>query len=134
MKNFEYNLKQLLETEIDPELFPLSETNRIRIGRYVIEFGEQYVVRHPDYIFPLGKTYTKHGALALVKSVIRQRNNREKIYRLDRQLYHDGNDLVFFKNVINRGKHAESVAVAQIRYEIAVRNVKTARKLLASMI
>ena len=135
MNNFEYSLRQLLNTQIDPTLFPVDTDECIKLGDYTIHFDDKYIIRHCAYIMKLGHTYTKHGALALVKTHSRNRDQRNLIYQLDKQFFHNTNSLVFLQHAMNSNdnKHLD-LDVLQTKIIMASTRAKYAKHKLRSMI
>lgn len=134
MNNFERNLKQLLDTDVDPSMFPVVKDKSIYIGKYKIHCNEKFTVRYENNIFSLGQMYTKYAALALVKSYIKQKYSRSRIFDLDRRLYHNFNNAKFYKNVIDKSQDSFQVETSSIRLEVANKEIAYARSMLRKML
>lgn len=135
MKDIKTDLEWLLSNFVDPIYFPYVKNGNIYIGDYKIYYhNDFYVIKHINGIFESGRTYTKHGAFALAKSLVKKRNNREKILSYDKQVFHGNNDVAFLKHVLKTCNDSDYVKNISIRYYNTCESIDYAKDMLRKLI
>jgi len=115
-------LESLLNSSIDPTLFPYAKGNSIRIGSYIVRSNKKGYHK----IFEIGdntliaETFCKSSAVALAKALARGQSKVEQdIMSIDKAIMKHYNDCVFYKHTIKVTKDDTRREVASTRYDIA---------------
>ena len=115
-------LESLLNSSIDPSMFPYAKGNSIRIGNYIVRTnrkGYNKVFSLTDNSL-VAETFCKTSAVALAKTLakgnVEAQNN---IMDADRQIMKHYNDCVFYKYTMRVSKDEIKKEVAETRYDIA---------------
>ena len=123
-----------LITDVNLEYFPYVVNDIIYVGSYkIVTEDGKFVIRHRDNIFPIARTYTKHGAFAALRAHSNKRNNT-RLLEYDRILYTNDIDIGFFKNFLEKSKDAEYKVVVEARLQYAINNVRMAKNNLSKII
>lgn len=114
-------LESLLNSSIDPTLFPYAKGNSIRIGRYVVRSNKKgfHKVFSLDENKLIKETFCKTSAVALAKSLAKGLDCENSIVSLDREIEKQYNDCLFYKNTIKVTKDDFKKEIALTRYDIA---------------
>lgn len=128
MKKLLSELKKLVD-DLNPELLPYVSNDVIYAGNYrIVSEDNRYVIRSTNSVFPIARTYTKHGALAMLKS--HSKNKKSKILEYDRILYTNDIDICFYRNVAANTKDDVYRQVVENRLFNALNNVKRSKAVL----
>lgn len=122
-------LEEILNSKIDPSMFPYQKGNSIRIGKYVIRNSKTgYKIFDCMENTMIAETFSKTAAVALTKSLSQGIDSIDKIIKLDKNIQKWYNDCVFFNYTINKTKDSVKKEVVSTRYEIARHNVDSVKK------
>lgn len=115
------DLEELINGSIDPSLFPYQKGNSIRIGTYAVRLNKRgyYKIYDCKNNLLIAETFSKTGAVAMAKSLSKNKDCRKKILDLDSELQKWYNDCVFYKNTIRKTKDLYRKDIIETRYEIA---------------
>ena len=129
------DLQEILETNLDPSMFPYQKGNSIRIGKIVIrESRNGFLVYDIETNNQVAKTFCKTAAVAIAKSITKGRSNLQRVLELDKTIEKHYNDCVFYKYTIKKTKDDIRRDITQNRYEIAKSLTSDAKKRLDSFI
>jgi len=129
------DLKQLIEENIDPSMFPYCKGNSIRIGGFTIRSN-----RHGYNIFDMSKkkhlttTFSKTAAVAIAKNLAKGRNVKMQAEDLDKVIEKNFNDAQFFAHTMRITKDPIKRDVLETRLDIAKVRTETAKRSLDSLI
>lgn len=126
-------LERLLDTEVDPTLFPYQKGNSIRIGKYIVRGSKAkgfYRVFDCESNSQIAETFSKTGALALARNLAKNRNQVETILRLDQDIQKWYNDCVFYRHGMNKSSDETKIDILQTRYDIARDRTEDAKRQL----
>lgn len=114
-------LENLINSSIDPTMFPYAKGNSIRIGDFVVRSNKKGF--HKVFNLATNKlvaeTFCKTSAVALAKSMSKGINSLQSIVSTDREIMKHYNDCVFYKYTMKVSKDDIRRDVASTRYEIA---------------
>lgn len=114
-------LEKLLDSSLDPTLFPYAKGNSIRIGDYVVRSNKRGY--HKVYNLSTNKliteTFCKTSAVALAKTLARGNSGVDDILETDRTIMKHYNDCVFYKHTMKVSKDEVRKDIAYVRYDIA---------------
>lgn len=128
------NIESLLNTPLDPTLFPLKKGNKIYIGKfYIKEFENSYKIYNNRRELK-GTTQTKIAAIAMAKTLHKTNNLNLEIRRLDSLIVKNLQDSVFYKNLRKTTKDADRRTDADIKLSNASSKVLDAEDKLLSFI
>jgi len=128
------DLKKLLDSNIDPSMFPYAKGNSIRIKNYVIrETKHGYTVWDIKEEKIVASLFCKTSAIAFVKAKIKNRNI-PKVIHLDKLVMKHYNDAVFHKYTARVTKDDMRREVAETRYQISADLTQDVKQQLESYI
>ena len=129
------DLQEIIEANLDPSMFPYKKGNSIRIGKIVIrESRAGYLVYDIESNSQIAKTFCKTAAVAIAKSITKNRSNVQRVLELDKLIEKYYNDCVFYKYTINKTKDDFKREITINRYEIAKSMTSDAKRRLDSFI
>ena len=109
------DLKEIIEANLDPTLFPYKKGNSLRIGSIVIrESKKGHLVYCAKANKQIARTFSKTAAVAIARG-----GNVNKILELDNEIMKHFNDCLFYKHTMNNSKSDTARFVAENRYEIS---------------
>lgn len=114
-------LEEIINGSIDPTMFPYQKGNSIRIGSYAIRLNNSgyYKVYDCKQNVLIAETFSKTSAVAMAKSLSKNKNVKQKILYIDRELQKWYNDCLFYKYTIRKTKDDIRKGIAETRYDIA---------------
>lgn len=114
-------LEEIINGSIDPTLFPYQKGNSIRIGAYAVRLNNHgfYKIYDCKQNTLIAETFSKTGAVAIARALSKNKDARQKILDIDRELQKWYNDCLFYKHTIRRTKDMFRKDVAETRYDIA---------------
>lgn len=113
------DLKSLVDT-VDPVMFPVKNGDRINIGSYSIKpTKDGYSVKSYKSNYVVATTFSKAAAIALAKTLSKNRSVQRDIFSLDNTIAKYSNDCMFYKHIIDTTKDIEKLQITITRYEIA---------------
>jgi len=116
-------LEALLNSSIDPAMFPYAKGNSIRVGNYIVRSNKKgyHKVYDLSENILVTETFCKTSALALAKVLAQGKGTKdeEDIIKKDREIAKYYNDCLFYKHTIKVAKDATRREVAETRYDIA---------------
>jgi hypothetical protein len=126
------DLEELLNTSIDPSLFPYKKGNSIRIGKYVVRSSKKnnkHKVFDCENNVMIADTFTKASAIALAKSLAQNKRNSvvSQILEIDKNIQKWYNDCVFHNHTLHVTTDEFKADIAAVRYDIARQKTDTAR-------
>lgn len=126
------DLEEILKVNIDPTMFPYVKGNSIRIGKYVVRSSKNgfYKIFDCETNKVIYQTFCKSSAIALAKSLARNKNNTKTILDIDKQIQKWYNDCMFYRYTINKTKDEFKKDVVITRYDIAKDHTDRARRKL----
>lgn len=126
------DLADLVNSSIDPTLFPYQKGNSIRIGKYVIrsKANGNHRVYNCETNQLVSELFSKSGAVALAKTLARGKDGVTKIENLDKEIQKWYNDCIFYKYTVKVTKDEIKRHVAETRYEIAQHKTADVRRQL----
>jgi len=126
-------IENLIDSPVDPSLFPVKKGNRI--------FLLDCVIKKQNGVYQVFKNktlqkqfYTKIAAVAYAKNSHRKNTNDLEIQRLDRLLEKNLIDCVFYRNQIENTEKEETRQCTKIRFEDSRAHIKDIRDKLRSFI
>ena len=135
MKSTIQQRKKLIESNTDASLFPAVINKAICIGEYRISLvDDRYEIRSDCLIFPIGKTYTLLGAVALVKDRIKRRDRKNRICYHDRELYYRKNDVIHFHHLLKHSVDEQQRDIVSMRLEHAQHCVDVGYRILYDIV
>lgn len=122
-------LKDIIESNIDPTMFPQQKGNSIRVGKIIVRKNKRGYMIYDITIggSALYETFSKKAALAIAKSYNKGIDNSNKVLELDRRIQKNYNDSVFYKHTIETTKDEFKKDATITRFEIA--NAETSQAL-----
>ena len=112
-------LQGLLNTPVDPAMFPVKKGNRINIGSYSIRLiNGLYHIKSYKSNAVVARTYTKTAALAVAKSLSKN-NSIEKIIKLDDEAAKHRTDCMFYKYTMEKTKNKIKWESTWVRWDIS---------------
>lgn len=125
------DLREIIEDNLDPSMFPYQKGNSIRIGKIVIRKNKQgyllYDITTGDRI---AKTFCKTAAVAIAKTLTKGKDVKTEVLYLDKVIEKHYNDCIFYKNTLVKSKDFTKKDIIMIRYDIAKQSTETARERL----
>ena len=121
-------LEEILNSNIDPTMFPYKKGNSIRIGKYVVRSskGVHKIFDCEDNVM-IAETFSKTAALALAKSLSKGICEKNTILSLDKSIQKWYNDCVFYNYTLKKTKDYTKKDIISVRYEIARQQVDSAK-------
>ena len=128
-------LKDIVESNYDPAMFPYKKGNSIRIGKCAIRKKRKlgYLVYDLTDNRQIARTFSIAAAIAIAKS-IHKSNDTRKILEFDKVMEKHYNDCLFYKNTIDNTKDDFRREIAYTRFEIAKSISKQAKQHLDNII
>lgn len=124
-------LKNLIEVNLDPSMFPYQKGNSIRIGKMVIRDSKKgFLIYDCQENKQVAITFCKTAAVALAKSLAKGNNLTSKVIELDNTIQKNYNDAMFFSHSLRVSKDEIRKEVIQTRLEIARTRTEQARSAL----
>lgn len=118
-KNILKDLKDIIEENLDPSMFPYQKGNSIRIGKMVVrENRHGYLVYDIETNSQVAKTFCKTAAVAVARTFAKKQNI-SKVLDLDKIIEKHYNDCVFYKHTIKNTKDSFKRETTWVRYNIA---------------
>lgn len=114
-------LEELINGSLDPTLFPYQKGNSLRIGSYAIRANKRgfYKIYDCKNNLLVAETFSKTSAVAMAKTLSKNKDVRVKILGLDKELQKWYNDCVFYRYTMRKTKDFFKKDVVETRYEIA---------------
>lgn len=124
------DLEELINGSIDPSLFPYQKGNSIRIGQYAIRSNKKgfFKVYDCKKNILIAETFSKTSAVAMARSLCKDKNIVSKILYLDKELQKWYNDCVFYRHTIRKTKDFFKKDIIETRYEIAKQKTSLVRR------
>jgi len=115
------DLNEIIESNIDPTMFPYQKGNSIRIGKTVIRKNKNgYVIyditKEGSFLY---ETFCKRAAIALAKAYNKNRDIEKFVLPLDKEIEKQYIDSIFYKHTISTTKDEFKKEAIEIRYQIA---------------
>jgi hypothetical protein len=128
-------LKKLIESNLDPSMFPYCKGNSIRIGGFTIRSNRRgYNIYDMSKKKHLTTTFSKTAAVAIAKNLAQGVNVIQKAQDLDHVIEKNFNDAQFFANTMRITKDPIKRDVVETRLDIARSRTETAKRSLDSLI
>lgn len=123
------SLENLLELELSKNVVPYHKGNSLRMGQYAIRKKGNFNYK----IFDVKKnkiiheTFSKSGAVAYVRTLIKNTNARNDVVEIDKLIEKHYIDCLFYKNTMNKSKDDFRKEIARTRFDIAKQQVIDAK-------
>lgn len=129
-------LEYLINKNLDTSFFPYVKGKSVRVGHIIVRETKVgfFLVFDTKENKEIAKMFCKTAALALAKSILKNRNQIKKIKELDRYIEKHYNDAVFHKHTMKVTKDDTRHFVAETRYDIAAARTKNAKEELDRII
>lgn len=123
-------LEELVNGSIDPTMFPYQKGNSIRIGSYVVRENKRgfYKIYDCKKNVLVAETFSKTSAVAMAKTLSKNKDVRMTILGIDRELQKWYNDCVFYRYTMRKTKDFFKKDVVETRYEIAKDKTSSLRR------
>lgn len=120
-KQLAKELEELINGSIDPSMFPYQKGNSIRIGAYAVRENKRgfFKVYDCKNNVLVAETFSKTSAVAIAKTLSKNKDVRMKILGLDKELQKWYNDCVFYKYTMRKTTDFFKKDIVETRYEIA---------------
>jgi len=129
------DLKDLLDKNIDPVLFPVEKGDRINIGSYSIaKIANGYSVKSYRSNKIIAITYTKAAAIAIAKNLSRKKDIKDKVLELDKVIAKNHTDCIFYKHTMKTTKDFNKYESTLYRYDVSKQITDIAREKLNKFI
>jgi hypothetical protein len=114
-------LEEIVNGSIDPTMFPYQKGNSIRIGSYAIRLNSSgyHKIYDCKQNILIAETFSKTGAVAIARALSKNKDARQKILDIDRELQKWYNDCLFYRYTIRKTDDMFRKDVAETRYDIA---------------
>jgi len=120
-EHLEHGLKELLESPIDPSLFPVKKGNKINIGSYsIVKRRDDYSIKDYKTETIVAHTYSKAAAIAIAKNLAKKHNKTEQILKLDREYSKHDIDCKFYQHIIKVTKDETQRDIVGTRFDISI--------------
>lgn len=124
-------LEAILNSNIDPTMFPYQKGNSVRIGKYVVRSSKNgNKVFDCEQNIMIAETFSKTAAFALAKSLSKNTTETRTILDIDKSIQKWYNDCVFYNYSIKKTKDSVKKDIISVRYDIAKDEVGSAKKKL----
>lgn len=135
-KTLASDLQELLSKPVDPTLFPYKVGNKINIGSYSVAKSKNggYTIKSYKTNEIIDETYSKAAAIAIAKTLSKNRNVTHRIKELDDIIMKNNNDCMFYKHTLNKTKDETRWEVTATRYDISLAKLEHAREKLETFI
>jgi hypothetical protein len=129
-------LEYLINKNLDTSYFPYVKGKSIRIGHIIVRETKVgfFLVFDTRENKEVAKMFCKTAAVALAKSIARNRNQIKTIKELDKVIEKNYNDAIFHKHIMRITKDDTKYFVAETRYDIAAARTLEAKDKLDSFI
>jgi hypothetical protein len=129
------DLKNIIENNIDPSMFPYCKGNSIRIGAYTIRNNKHgyniYDMKNKEHV---SCTFSKTAAVAIAKNLAKGVNVTSQAEQLDHVIQKNFNDALFFAYTMRTTKDKIKKEVVETRYDIAKARTEDAKRHLDYLI
>lgn len=122
--------KQLQELvdKVDITAFPYEKGNSIRIAHIVIRKSKHgYLVYDCQQNKKIAETYSKTGAVAWAKCVLKEKKHFDQIKKFDDTIAKHHTDSLFFKNTIEKTDNYIKRETAEFRLDISMDKTREAK-------
>lgn len=130
IKDIEY----LINKPVDPTLFPVKKGNKIFVGNFVVKQNPYSYTVYNEKNQLQGDTESKLAAIALAKTLNKNRRVSQEIHRLDRMISKNLQDSVFYDNVYRKTQDTQRKLDADMKLCNARSKIKDAEEKLCSFI
>ena len=129
-------LEYLINKNLDTSYFPYVKGKSIRIGHVIVRETKVgfFLVFDTKENKEIAKMFCKTAAVALAKTVVKNKSQIKTIKDLDKIIEKNYNDAIFHKYTMRVTKDDTKYFVAATRYDIAAARTKEARNRLDSFI
>lgn len=131
-KKIAENFKKIFEKEFDPTMFPIKDKeDNIKIGKYIVsKFKYGYRVKNLSNPQEVTETHSRTAAIALAKKEGKRKNIKEQILYLDRMIYKNYMDCLYYNNSLKSKKQSEEKDCLNIRFECSFQKIEEAKEQL----
>lgn len=135
-KTLASDLRELLSKPIDPSLFPYKVGSKINIGSYSIAKCKSggYTIKCYKTNQIIEETFSKAAAIAIAKSLNKNKHVTPRIKHLDDIIMKNKNDCMFYKHTLDKTKDETKWEVTATRYDISLARLAEAREKLETFI
>jgi len=125
-KNLAESLKQLVDTTLDPALFPVKDGKIINIGSYSIKYYcGTYKIKSYKTGNIVASTYTKAAALAVAK-MLNKNKSIDSILSLDDIAAKHRTDCIFYNHILEKTDNPIKFDSTLTRYDISMQKQEDA--------
>lgn len=129
------DLKDIIEKNIDPSMFPYCKGNSIRIGGFTIRGNKHgyniYDMKNKEHV---SCTFSKTAAVAIAKNLAKGKDIVSEAERLDHVIQKNFNDALFFAHTMRTTRDETKREVVETRYDIAKSRTEDAKRHLDYLI
>lgn len=134
-QNLAKTLSDLVDKELRNEALPVKSGNRINIGSYSIKpTKEGYSIMSYKSNAVVAVTYSKHAALAIAKTLNKDKKLISNIMELDKVVAKHNIDCMFYNHILRNTKNDIMYGSTINRYEISKSYEEEARNKLKAYI
>lgn len=115
--------------KVDPVLFPVTNGEKINIGSYSIRPCNRggYLIKSYKTNAIVAETYSKAAAVAIAKTLSKNKNYLKKILELDHVIEKHQVDCMFYKYTMKKTNNPVKYETTAYRYDISKQKTREAR-------
>lgn len=126
------SLEKLMNSaSFDETLFPIKHGKTIFIKNYEVEFlNNCYYVRKHKEKTVIAKTFCKASAIAIAKTLAKNKNIVRRILELDKIIEKNFHDAMFYRHILKGSASYKNKEIREIRLSEAIEKTRAAKEKL----